>query len=190
MNIITEIRNNLEWKRIKNEMAQRSAEERQLYEEMPFMSPYLVTLKKWLNGEHGDTSRLKWLTEEVIKYQDSNHQLDGHIYILYEEDEFLLALDDEAVRILTDDVLQGFFGKEECFREYKELHHLNVLPRMYRIIYKSFFTMQMQKLDELEKTWQEYSATPEAAAEPKAAAEYRQNVMYMIQKVRKQRKML
>lgn len=96
------------------------------------------------------------------------------------DSEILVALDDVAVFMMTSEVLKGFFGMEECKREYYELQQLNKLPNMYRSIYEKLKIMNPEQVQETENIWLNYSVD-------ETTAEIKQNILLMIQKVKEKR---
>lgn len=157
------LRRNKTEKQLKKQFVRQAQEEMKLWNELEFLSPYIVTLKNWLEGYSGDTSRLAWLTAEVLKYEKAHREeLKGHVFFIMEKKngELLVGLDEVSIREM-ESVLSGFFGKEEWQREWEEMQKLNDSPSFYRSVYEKLRGLPDEEFDKTEVAWKTRSLEPD-----------------------------
>lgn len=121
-------------------------------DQLLFCNLYKVNVGKWLNKYQGDGSRWKWMEEQLLDYCDEN-DLGDYLYMRLGEEGLELYLDEHGLFCFSD-VLQGFFGVEECRRMYVFLKDRNMMPRVYRDVREGVKSLTAEQLWEYRKRWE------------------------------------
>lgn len=151
-------------------------------ETMPFLNPSTVSLEKWLERYHGDTSRLDWLYSELLEYADENESAGNSLLMQMDKNGTVSFWLDEIGIFVFSDILQEFFSLQEVGHMLKFLKSENAIVRFYQDLQTVIENMDTNSLKEYRYRWESVQT------ESDTAKEIKKNVFKLIDAELKKRK--